>query len=190
MMSLMAEVETLQQELADSKRRVGELEKIADQDPLVPVANRRAFVREMSRMISYAERYKVPTSLVFFDINGMKTINDTHGHQAGDKALMQVAETLIRHTRDTDVIGRLGGDEFAVILPQVSETAAMAKADDLATAIKGAPFEIDGETVEVEVAYGIFPFRAGEDATSTLAAADKRMYERKRRMKEADADAA
>ncbi len=187
LMGLMAEVESLRNELQESKRRVGELEKIADQDPLAPVSNRRAFVRDLSRMISYAERYGVPTSLIFFDVNGLKHINDTHGHAAGDDALLSVANTLLSKTRDSDVVGRLGGDEFAVILAQVDEQAAMVKAEELAAAISAAPLTIDGETVPVEVAYGIFPFQSGEDASSTLAEADRRMYERKRRMK---ADAA
>lgn len=184
---LMAEVDDLRRQLKDAERRAGEMEKLADQDPLTPVANRRAFVRDLSRMISYAERYGVPTSLIFFDINGMKQINDVYGHKAGDQALLHVAEVLTASTRDSDVVGRLGGDEFAVVLPQMDESGAMTKAEELAAAIQGKPLTVDGEDIPIEVAYGIFPFRAGEDASSTLAEADRRMYERKRRMK---ADAA
>lgn len=180
---LMAEVESLRQELQDARRRAGEMEKLADQDPLTPVSNRRAFVRDLTRMISYAERYGVTTSLIFFDINGMKQINDVHGHQAGDAALTNVAEALNAHTRDSDVVGRLGGDEFAVVLAQLDETAAMAKAEELAEAIRARPIDVDGVKVPIEIAYGVFPFRAGEDASSTLAEADRRMYERKRQMK-------
>lgn len=184
---LMAEVDDLRRQLKDAERRADEMEKLADQDPLTPVANRRAFVRDLSRMISYAERYGVPTSLIFFDINGMKEINDVHGHKAGDQALLHVAEMLNASTRDSDVVGRLGGDEFAVVLPQMDEASAMAKAEELAAAIRDKPLSVEGQEVPIEVAYGIFPFRAGEDASSTLAEADRRMYERKRRMK---ADAA
>lgn len=180
---LMAEVESLRQELQDARRRAGEMEKLADQDPLTPVSNRRAFVRDLTRMISYAERYGVATSLIFFDINGMKQINDVHGHKAGDEALMNVAEALNAHTRDSDVVGRLGGDEFAVVLAQLDETAAMAKAEELAQAIRMNPLDVNGVKVPIEIAYGVFPFRAGEDASSTLAEADRRMYERKRQMK-------
>lgn len=180
---LMAEVDSLRQDLTDARRRAGEMEKLADQDPLTPVSNRRAFVRDLSRMISYAERYGVPTSLIYFDINGMKQINDAHGHPAGDQALLNVAEALNIATRDSDVVGRLGGDEFAVVLAQVDESAAMAKGEELAQAIRSRPLDIDGTIVPIEIAYGVFPFRAGEDASSTLAEADRRMYERKRQMK-------
>jgi diguanylate cyclase (GGDEF)-like protein len=180
---LMAEVDSLRQELQDARRRAGEAEKLADEDPLTPVSNRRAFVRDLSRMISYSERYGVTTSLIFFDINGMKQINDLHGHTAGDQALLNVADALNAHTRDSDVVGRLGGDEFAVVLAQLDETAAMAKGEELAQAIKSRPLDINGVQVPIEIAYGVFPFRAGEDASSALAEADRRMYERKRQMK-------
>jgi diguanylate cyclase (GGDEF)-like protein len=180
---LMAEVDNLRQELRETQRKANELEKLADQDPLAPVSNRRAFVRDLTRMMSYSERYGVPTSLIFFDVNGMKQINDTHGHKAGDDALLHVAQALLDHTRDSDVIGRLGGDEFGVILAQASEQAAMTKAEELVNAIEGRPLDVDGQKVPIRVAYGIFPFRPGEDASSTLAEADRRMYERKRRMK-------
>ncbi|WP_416896224.1 MAG: GGDEF domain-containing protein [Minwuia sp.] len=186
-MSLMAEVESLRSQLHDAQRRTEEAEKVADQDPLTPVSNRRAFVRDLSRMISYSERYGVPASLIFFDVNGMKQINDTHGHKAGDDALLTVADKLVANTRDSDVVGRLGGDEFAVVLAQADEKAAMMKAEELVEAIQSEPVVVNGETVPISVAYGIFPFRPGEDASSTLAEADRRMYERKRRMK---ADAA
>ncbi|WP_417518525.1 GGDEF domain-containing protein [Minwuia sp.] len=186
-MGLMAEVESLRAELQSVQNRNGELEKLADQDPLAPVSNRRAFVRDLSRMISYSERYGVPASLIFFDVNGMKQINDELGHAAGDAALMNVANALLANTRDSDIVGRLGGDEFAVILAQVDEKGAMTKAEDLAAAIRNNPVEAEGRAVPIEVAYGIFPFRPGEDASSTIAEADRRMYERKRRMK---ADAA
>lgn len=186
-LNLMAEVETLRQELHASQRRVGELEKLADQDPLAPVANRRAFVRDMSRMMSYADRYGVPSSLVFFDVNGLKEINDRHGHAAGDRALLNVAQALLENTRESDVVGRLGGDEFGVILAQADDGVAATKAEELAHSIRQRPVVIDGATVQVDVAFGVFPFGTEGDASDALAEADRRMYEKKRRMK---ADAA
>ena len=84
---LMNEVQSMRAELSQARSRINYLEKLADEDTLVPIANRRAFVREMSRMIAYAERYGVQTSVLYFDINGFKEINDTYGHAAGDEAL-------------------------------------------------------------------------------------------------------
>ena len=85
---------------------------LADEDSLLPVINRRAFVRELSRAMSFAQRYTQPSSLAFFDVNNMKTINDELGHAAGDAALMHVAEMLLEHVRHSDVVGRLGGDQW------------------------------------------------------------------------------
>ncbi|MEC9345145.1 MAG: GGDEF domain-containing protein [Pseudomonadota bacterium] len=187
-LNLMAEVDSLRRELQVANRRITDLEELADKDPLVPVSNRRAFVREMSRMMSYTERYNVPSSLIFFDMNGLKQINDTLGHAAGDKALAAVARVLRDHTRETDVVGRIGGDEFGVILAQADETAAHLKADELADAIRHTEVQHGDRLIPLEVAHGVFSFHQGGDASSALAEADRRMYRRKQEMKAAAGD--
>ncbi len=186
LMGLMDEVDSLRRELQAAKGKITDLEELADKDPLMPVANRRAFVREMSRMMSYTERYGVPSSLVFFDVNGLKQINDTMGHAAGDKALLAVASTLGEQVRDTDIVGRIGGDEFGVILAQADEDVARVKAQQLVDAVKARPVDIDGTIVHIDVAHGVFPFGKGDTASSALAEADRRMYRRKQEMKAAD----
>jgi PleD family two-component response regulator len=120
-MALMREVEALRRDLAKSNARLSELEQLADRDALLPMFNRRAFVREMSRMMAVTTRYGTPASLIFFDVNGLKTLNDTQGHALGDQALLHVANTLLENVRGTDVVGRLGGDEFGVLLSHASE---------------------------------------------------------------------
>ncbi len=108
--SLLEEVGKLREELEQSKHRISQLEKLADEDPMVPISNRRSFVRELSRMLSYAQRYGGAISVLYFDINDMKSINDTHGHAAGDAAIAHVAGHLAASIRESDVVGRLGGD--------------------------------------------------------------------------------
>lgn len=186
LMGLMEEVDSLRRELQLAKGKIADLEELADKDPLMPVANRRAFVREMSRMMSYTERYGVPSSLVFFDVNGLKQINDTMGHAAGDKALLSVAQTLGEQVRDTDIVGRIGGDEFGVILAQADEDVARVKAQQLVDAVKAKAVDIDGTIFHIDVAHGVFPFGQGDTASSALAEADRRMYRRKQEMKAAD----
>ena len=115
-MTLLEEVKTLRAELEGGKKRIDHLERLTDQDTLVPVANRRAFVREMSRIMAYSQRYDVPSGVLYFDLNGMKQINDTFGHAAGDAALRGLANIFIENVRQSDVVGCLGGDEFGVIL--------------------------------------------------------------------------
>ncbi len=178
---LMGEVERLRGELDDTRKRVVYFESLADEDTLVPVINRRAFVRELSRMMSYVERYGSPHSVLFLDIDGLKAINDTYGHAAGDAALKHAANVLLESVRESDIVGRLGGDEFGVILAQADKKLADDKAVFLADAIRAKPFEWEGHKMRLSVAYGAYTMTGGEDASAALHAADRAMYEQKRR---------
>ena len=177
---LLVEVQSLRGDLDRARRRIGYLEEFADRDALAPVLNRRAFVRELARMIAFAERYQAPGSVLYFDIDGMKQINDTHGHGAGDAALKQVAEVLTRDVRASDVVGRLGGDEFGVILAQAAPEAAAAKAASLARAVESEPAEWNGARLDVGVSYGAYTYAGGEAVEDALDAADQAMYAQKR----------
>ncbi|NVJ70254.1 MAG: GGDEF domain-containing protein [Alphaproteobacteria bacterium] len=182
-MSLMQEVDSLRRELDATNRRLREMEDMADTDALLPIPNRRAFVRELNRMISFAERYGTPSTLMFIDLNDMKQINDQYGHEAGDKALFHVARTLVDNVRGTDVIGRLGGDEFGVILAQADEQVGADKAASLAQIIADNPLVIGGETIKMSLAFGTYTFRQGDEPHDALDKADKAMYENKRELK-------
>ncbi len=175
---LMREVQRLREDLQQAQQRVGFLEKLADEDSLVPVANRRAFVRELSRMAAFAERYDTPSSVLYFDINEFKRINDEYGHAAGDAALTHVANLLSANVRESDIVGRLGGDEFGVILAQSDQAAAAEKAVSLATTITSTPAEWQGAKLTLSVSFGTFTFSGG-DAGEALARADKAMYAHK-----------
>jgi diguanylate cyclase (GGDEF)-like protein len=176
---LLAEVQTLREDLDRSRRRIEYLEQLADRDPLAPVLNRRAFVRELTRMIAFSERYGAPGSVVYLDIDGMKHINDSHGHGAGDAALKHVAEVLLRGVRASDIVGRLGGDEFGIILAQADGQAAAAKAAVLATAIESEPISWQAATLTLGVSYGTYTFAGGEGVDEALSAADRAMYAHK-----------
>ena len=177
---LLTEVQSLRDDLERAKRRMDHLEQLADQDPLTPVMNRRAFVREMSRIMAFAERYGAVSAVLYFDVNGLKEINDTHGHAAGDAVLSHVAETLVASVRSSDVVGRLGGDEFGVILAQADADGAVAKAESLAQAISASPLLWEGHEFQVRVAYGAHSLTPGQEAMDALKAADRAMYELKK----------
>lgn len=176
---LMAEVGELRQELARTRARLVELEQLADQDSLVPVRNRRAFVRDTARTLSLARRQRLPVSLLFLDLTDFKQVNDAHGHTAGDAALMRVAEALEAQTRGSDVIGRLGGDEFGVLLLDTRQAEAERKAQELAAAILARPLLWKGQRIPIRTAYGVYEVPPGEDAAHALAAADEAMYRNK-----------
>jgi diguanylate cyclase (GGDEF)-like protein len=177
---LIGELRHLRLDLEREKTRAHHLEALADQDSLTPSLNRRAFIRELSRMLAFAERYQTPSSLVYFDVNEMKRINDDFGHAAGDAALRHVAAALVENVRSFDVVGRLGGDEFAVILAQVDSDCALAKARSLAEAIEGGPAAWNGSELHVRVAFGVHTFSRDEPVDEALDAADRAMYARKK----------
>jgi diguanylate cyclase (GGDEF)-like protein len=177
---LTAERDRLRDELAEARDQIATLERLADEDSLTPVVNRRAFVRELSRMIAFAQRYGVPASIVYFDVNNMKQINDEHGHPAGDAALRHIAAVLRDNIRSSDVVGRLGGDEFGVLLAQTDETQAQSKAAALAAAIAERPLRLDDATVSITASYGVHAFAGDDDAQRAIETADRAMYAHKR----------
>ncbi|HWC64099.1 MAG TPA: GGDEF domain-containing protein [Rhizomicrobium sp.] len=179
-MNLMGEVDNLRRELSTTKARLEEVEKAADQDQLLPLFNRRAFVRELTRFISFTGRYNTPASLIYFDMNHMKKINDAHGHAAGDAALKHFSETLLGHVRDSDYVGRLGGDEFGVLLTHAGQELALKKADILAEALRTTPLIWKGSQIPLSFSYGAFELKPGDNADTAIARADEAMYAQKK----------
>lgn len=181
LVSLMEEVQTLRAELAATRARIGELEQIADADPLLGVLNRRAFVRELNRALAMTERYGVASCLLFADLNDLKLINDEKGHAAGDAALAHVAAVLRSHVRQTDAVGRLGGDEFGVILTRTDYQSAREKAVALAGLVAAEDVSWSGEPFAARISCGVVEIKRGLSADEALATADSAMYEAKRR---------
>jgi len=179
-MTLMGEVDTLRQEISHMRARLEEAERTADQDHLLPLLNRRAFVRELMRYIAFTERYGTPASLIYFDLDGFKLVNDSFGHAAGDAALEHFASILLANVRDSDVVARLGGDEFGILLSHANQDQAHKKADQLARALNESHAMWQGREIPVSFSYGAFELKAGEDAATAIARADEAMYAQKR----------
>jgi diguanylate cyclase (GGDEF)-like protein len=180
LMGLLGEVDRLRRDLEEARNRVAYLERLADEDTLMPIANRRAFVRELSRMMAFAQRYGTPASVIYFDVDGLKLINDRYGHAAGDATLLHIAQTLIDSVRNSDIVGRLGGDEFGVLLVQTDEPTALRKAASLAVAITERPLLWQGNEIALSASYGTHSFHGTEDVGAALDAADRAMYRRKK----------
>jgi diguanylate cyclase (GGDEF)-like protein len=179
-MKLMGEVQSLRHELQQTRIRLEDTERVADQDHLVPVLNRRAFVRDLTRHIAFSARYGTPACLVYFDLDGFKLVNDTYGHAGGDAVLAHFADLLTQQVRETDVVGRLGGDEFGVVLTHANHEQANRKAQSLLEKLSAQPAIFNGQVLPVGVSYGAFELRTSEDAEATMARADEAMYSRKR----------
>ena len=176
---LMQEVEALRLELKAMGQRLADAERLADRDVLTPLLNRRAFVREVQRAIALTRRHKTPASVIYFDMDGFKQINDRYGHAAGDAALIGVAEQLMAAVREADVVGRIGGDEFAVLLQHADAAAATAKAAVLAQGVAETPLSFEGQTMEMRLTWGVRQVGVVDSAEQALAEADVAMYLRK-----------
>lgn len=172
-------IRRLRTELARALKRIEELEASADTDFLLDIPNRRGFEREFHRAISYIKRYHASGALVVLDVDRLKPINDAFGHAAGDQVLKAVAATLLRLVRSSDVVGRLGGDEFAVLLWNLSETDAKAKAASLEQAIDRLTFTFGGRSVTAGASAGVAILGPHAQAGRALEEADSAMYVRK-----------
>ena len=162
--------------LEDLRARLEELERLADTDTLLPLANRRAFLRELERVLHQAARHKTPAAVLFVDVNGLKAINDCHGHQSGDAVLLHVARVLKSSLRAGDTVARIGGDEFGLILDHLDEASAKGKADLLAQRVAAEPVDLGRNVIRVSVTAGLTMVREGDDVETVLARADAAMY--------------
>jgi diguanylate cyclase (GGDEF)-like protein len=172
-------IRELKAELTDVRKRISELQASAETDFLLGIFNRRGFERELSRSIAYINRYHAAGAVIMLDVDRLKPINDTFGHAAGDQVLKAVAATLAKIVRASDVVGRLGGDEFAVLVWNLSETDARAKAQALEQAIDALSFSFGDRTVSAGASAGIAILAPQSDTRSVLEEADAAMYVRK-----------
>jgi diguanylate cyclase (GGDEF)-like protein len=169
----------LRGELKAALQRIEELQASADTDFLLGIPNRRGFEQELGRAIAYIKRYQANGALILLDVDRLKPINDAFGHAAGDQVLKAIAEVLMRQVRASDVVGRLGGDEFAVLLWNLSETDARAKAALLEAEIDRLTFEFEGRNITAGASAGVAILSSHSEAGRALEEADSAMYVRK-----------
>ena len=177
--TIKATIRGLRTKLKGALRRVAELEAAADTDFLLDIPNRRGFERELQRAIAYMKRYRASGALIVLDVDRLKPINDSFGHGAGDEVLKAIAATLTRQIRASDVVGRLGGDEFVLLLWNLSETDAKAKAVIFEQAVDELSFVFRGQHVTAGASAGVAPLGPQSDAVRALEEADAAMYVRK-----------
>jgi diguanylate cyclase (GGDEF)-like protein len=178
--ALLAEIERLKTELIRAQRKIAELEARADFDPLLDIVNRRGFERELTRSLAYVKRYGTAAALMFIDLDGFKSINDRHGHSAGDILLKAVAAELAGHVRASDRVARLGGDEFGVLMWNIGEVQATAKARELESIIERIAIPYAAAQLAVGASAGIVMLAADATPAAIIDAADRAMYVRKK----------
>jgi diguanylate cyclase (GGDEF)-like protein len=172
-------VRRLRRELTTARAEIEQLKAAAETDFLLDILNRRGFERELSRSIAFIKRYSARAALMVLDVDRLKPINDAFGHAAGDNVLKAIVQTLSAHVRASDVVGRLGGDEFAVLLWNLSETDARAKAAALEQAIDDLRFSFGGGAVRTGASAGVAILDSHSETRTALEQADSAMYVRK-----------
>lgn len=177
--ALLAEVARLRSEITRLEHRVEMLDRLAHQDSLIELPNRRGFMRQLERLIDRVTRYGDPGAVLFVDIDGLKKINDSFGHQAGDEALIQVAQMLAGGVRRSDCVARLGGDEFGILLEHADEDSARETAERLVSRIAVCEFCFQGTCLPLSVAIGVAVIEPGDTPETVMARADEAMYREK-----------
>jgi diguanylate cyclase (GGDEF)-like protein len=172
-------IRQLRSALSRALKLLQQLQASAETDFLLGILNRRGFERELTRAIAYIKRYHTSAALIALDVDRLKPINDAFGHGAGDEVLKAIVSVLKAQVRASDIIGRLGGDEFAVLLWNLNETEARAKAAALEQAIDRLAFLFGKSTVMAGASTGVAMLGAHADTGKSLETADSAMYQRK-----------
>lgn len=158
------------------KQAEQQLELLATTDPLTGASNRRRFDEALRTEVARSRRYGVPLSLVIFDIDYFKRVNDTLGHPVGDQALVRLAELISGNIRETDVFARLGGEEFAILAPNCDLSCARQFAEKLRGVVERHAFSGVGR---LTCSFGVAGYREGEGRDALVKRADEALYRAK-----------
>jgi two-component system, cell cycle response regulator len=161
-------------QLEESQR---ELREQANSDTLTGLPNRRFFDQVANKELSLMKRQKEYFAVLMLDIDHFKSVNDTHGHAAGDEVLVQVAHTLSKTIREEDMVARTGGEEFVVASPYTNRLAAIVLAERLRKAVEALEIQFEGNLIPVTISIGIaLQPQDGDNIEEIMAAADERLY--------------
>ena len=166
--------------LDQARKTEAELRYLADHDSLTGLLDRRRFRAELDTYVSFTGRYGGQGAVMIIDIDGLKAVNDSLGHHAGDNLIRHIAAIMRERVRATDIIARLSGDEFAVLMPQSDTAGALQLGEDLrAQVAENAAAGLDMEQVTISVGVTMFGGERGTGAEAVLVAADQAMYRAK-----------
>jgi len=156
------------------------LKLASTRDPLTNLANRRLMMERLSAEVASAERLGRPLSLILIDIDHFKEVNDSLGHDAGDRVLMEISRALARELRAYDVCARWGGEEFLILLPETPGIGALRVSERLCRHVSGIEFMGLPPDVRVTVSIGVAEYQMGSSVSEVVKRADAALYEAKR----------
>lgn len=168
-------------DVSERRKLQERVEHLALHDPLTDLPNSRLLLDRLQQALAAAQRAKRPIGVMYIDLDGFKSVNDTHGHKAGDLVLKEFAIRLKSILRAVDSVARVGGDEFVAILAEIADAADATKAADRLLAAMAVPFDIGQTAVTLSASIGLALYPAnGDDAQTLLQRADSAMYSAKR----------
>lgn len=176
-----SEVERARRDAQRQRARAAEFAQHAVRDPLTGIGNRRHLDQQFTGLVEEAERLQRPLAVALLDVDHFKQINDSHGHQMGDRVLVALAQLLAENVRSHDVLARMGGEEFVIVLPDMAHERAMEVCARLAERIRSHSWP-PGGPARVTVSIGVAGCSAGQpaDPVELLQRADEALYEAKR----------
>jgi diguanylate cyclase (GGDEF)-like protein len=175
-------IKALQQDLAQRERQLADmndrLRQMSQTDALTALDNRRYVEERLVEMFGHAARFDEPLACMMCDLDKFKSVNDTHGHQAGDAVLRQLADILRHEAREIDRIGRYGGEEFIFLLPGTSAEAAVVFAERVRAAVDAHEFDFPGGSVRRSMSCGVaaWPHPDIDSSDALVKAADDALY--------------
>ena len=166
-------------DISERKALEEQLRQLAFHDPLTLLANRNLFRDRVQHALTLAQRGHASVAVMFLDLDNFKNINDSLGHDAGDRLLQAVAQRVVKTTRSTDTVARLGGDEFAVLVEGIGALQEVERIADALIATLDLPFALDGTEVRVGASIGVALSTPQAGAETLLSKADIAMYHAK-----------
>lgn len=176
---LINKIKDMESESCDLKSKLKIANNQALRDNLTGLPNRNAYNERLENELARWKRYHSPLSLVVWDIDHFKNINDSYGHKAGDKVLLLIAKQLTEHSRSTDFISRFGGEEFTMLLPNTDGQSALILANQLRQIIEKTGFNASGSSVCITISCGVTEFIPNDTDETAFERADKALYEAK-----------
>jgi diguanylate cyclase (GGDEF)-like protein len=170
----------LVQEISERKNAEEMLERAATSDPLTGLLNRRAMMEQLKYQEVRYQRNRNPFVILLVDLDHFKAVNDTYGHDAGDKVLVEATEHLRKSTRSQDVVSRWGGEEFLILLPETSMEGGAVSAEKVRKHIEDQKFMIGEQVVQLTLSVGVAEYRAEMTLNECIKSADAALYRAKR----------
>ena len=161
-------------------RKEALISTFAIRDALTGIYNLRYYNERMSDEIAISKREETPLSLIYFDLDHFKSVNDRYGHPAGDEVLRQVVKTITKISRSHDIFSRVGGEEFSILLPRCNLSNAKSDAEKIRAVIEGLSIPITPElSIKITISIGVVTLLADESAQDFYQRADKNLYKAK-----------